>query len=264
MTYLRPHNNPGKRVRQVATTAVVFVVVFVGLVQWLSPAFFPGLFMSIAHPFWQTGFSIESGALRSPAQLLAENEGLKRTLADMQTQIASSSIAAILQENTELKAQFGRASTTPRIVAAVLSRPPLASYDELILDIGQDRGVSSTTLVYAANNVLIGRVRESFAHTSKAILFTSPGQTYPVLIGSTHIPATAVGQGGGQYRAEVAHGASVHVADPVTDSSLSDGVFGTVASVATDPSNPFDTVFITPPVNIYQIRWAYIASTTRK
>ncbi len=218
--------------------------------------------MSVARPFWQTGFSISSGALRSPAELLAENESLKRRLSDIEMQVASSSVGAIIRENAELKAGLGRASSTPKLLAAVLMRPPLAPYDELVLDIGQDKGISSTTRVYASNNVLIGRVRESYAHTSKAVLFTSPGHTYPVFIGSSHIPASAIGQGGGQYRADVPHGASIGVGDIVTDPSLNDGVFGSVVSVETDPSNPFDTVFIVPPVNQYEIRWVYL--DTRK
>lgn len=219
----------------------------------------PGLFMSAAAPFWQTEFSISSGSLRSPAQLLAENESLKRRLAEIEAQVASSSIGALIQENLEFKAQLGRASSTPRLLSAVLARPPLAPYDELVIDVGQDKKVGTTTLVYAAGGVLIGRVRESYAHTSKVTLFTSPGQSYAVNIGPSHIPAMAIGQGGGQYLAQVPHGSAVQAGDFVSDSSLNDGDFGSVVHISTDQSNPFDSVLIAPPVNVYQLRWVYLS-----
>ncbi|MDB5238682.1 MAG: Rod shape-determining protein MreC [Candidatus Parcubacteria bacterium] len=258
MTYLQPRSIPGQRARRIAISVILGAAAIAGGIQWLSPWFFPGVFLSVARPFWQAEFSIRSGAVRPPAQILAENEELKRRLAELETRMASSSAGELIQENTELKAEFGRASTTPKLLAAVLARPPIAPYDELVIDVGKDKGAGSTTLVYAANNVIVGRVRESSAHASKVILFTSPGQTYPVLIGPTHIPATAVGQGGGQYRADVAHGAAVHEGDPVSDSSLSGGALGSVVYVSTDPSSPFDTVFIAPSVNPYQLRWVFL------
>ncbi len=257
MTYLRPHNPPGQRAKKVGAVLLIFVLA-VGAIQWLVPWFFPSLFMTAAEPFWRAEFSLSSGAVRSPAELLAENEALKRQLADMQAAVASSSVGFLMQENAELKAEFGRASTTPRVLAAVLARPPLAPYDELILDVGADKGVSTTTLVYAPGGALIGRVREAFAHGAKAILLTSPGQTYPIMIGSAHIPATAMGLGGGQYRADVPHGAAIQIGDAASSPALNDSLFGAVVSVATDPSDPFDTVFIAPPANPYQLRWVYL------
>ena len=241
-----------------AVAAFLGAIALVAIIQWISPSVFPGLFMSVARPFWQTEFSIQSGALRSPAQLLSENEALKRRLSEIETSISSSSVETLILENAELKAQLGRATSTPRVLAAVLSRPPLSPYDELIIDVGKDKGASSTTLVYAPNNVLIGRVREAYSHTSKVMLFTSPGQTYSVSIGSAHAPITAIGEGGGQYRAEVPRGSSVQVGDVVLDPFMNDSAFGTVVSVKSDPANPFDSVFIAPSVSLYQIRWVYL------
>ena len=258
MTYLRPRKTAASSRSRLAAYSAGAAIVIVALILWRVPSFFPGLFMSVARPFWRTEFSIQSGALSSPGQLLSENESLKMQLSGLELSIASTSVEAVLQENTELMAMLGRASSTPVVLAAVLSRPPYMPYDELIIDRGSGDGIASDTLVYSPEMVLIGRVSALYSQTSAVTLFTSSGQKYSVLIGSDHIPADAVGRGGGQYQAEVPHGSAVAVGDAVSDQSLGDRDFGVVVSVSSDPSSPFDQVIFAPPVNIYQLRWVLL------
>ena len=259
MTYLRPHSRRFGRGARIAAGILVGLFLIVALIQWRSPYFFPGLATAVAAPYWQTVFSIETGALKSPASLLAENESLSRELAGLQIAMSSSSVAVLASENADLRALLGRASTTPTMtLAAVLIRPPFAPYDEIVIDLGTDDGVSSTTLVYASGGVPVGRVSEALAATSKVALFTSPGQSYSVVIGASDFSASAVGHGGGQYQAKVPHGSAVSVGDAVIATALSSRPFGTVISVITDPSNPFDTVIIVPPVDPYSLRWVLL------
>ena len=258
MTYLLPHKTAASRRLRLASISAGAAVILIVLMIWRVPSFFPGLFMSVARPFWRTEFSIQSGALGSPGQLLSENESLKRQLSDLQLSIASTSIEAILQENADLKAMLGRASTTPSVLAAVLSRPPFMPYDELIIDRGADDGIGSGTLVYSPEMVLIGRISALYSQTSAVTLFTSPGQKYNVLIGSSNVPAVAGGRGDGQYEAQVPHGSAIQAGDIVSDSSLNDLDFGVVVSVTADPSDPFDQVLFAPPINIYQLRWVLL------
>ncbi len=258
MTYLLPHKTAASRRLRLAAISAGAAVIIVALILSLAPSFFSGLFMSMARPFWRAEFSIQSGALESPGQLLSENESLKLELSDLRLSIASSSVSAILQENEDLKALLGRASTTPTVLAAVLSRPPYMPYDELIVDRGADDGIGSGTLVYSPEKVLIGKVSALYPETSAVILFTSSGQKYNVLIGSSRVPAVAVGRGGGQYEAQVPHGSAVQAADIASDASLNDLEFGIVVSVNADASDPFDQVLFAPPVNIYQLRWVLL------
>jgi cell shape-determining protein MreC len=154
---------------------------------------------------------------------------------------------------------LNRASTTPATtLAAVLIRPPVTPYDEIVIDLGTNDGVASGTPVYAPGNIMIGRVTEALGQTSKVLLLSSPGLSYSVLIGSSNISATAEGQGGGQYQAKVPHGSVVAVGDTVIDTALSSRPFGVVASVVTDPSDPFDDVLITLPVDPYSLRWVFL------
>ncbi len=257
MTYLVRHNaRPADRRRRVIIYACGVIVVLVAFFQFFMPHFLPGLWTSLARPFWRAEFSVGSGALRSPAQLLNENEDLKRQLADDQVRLQS--VNALQDENDQLKTILGRASTTPYIVAAVLKRPPYSPYDELVIDIGKDKNISTSSLVYAPGNVLIGRVVDVMSQTSKVVLLSSPGQQYQVLVGSAHTPATATGRGGGQYQAQVSRDVKVQEGDYVSDPSLNDRVFGIVTSVLSDPADPFATVLFAPPVNLYQLRWVLI------
>ncbi len=263
MTYLRPRKSAfaGRaRILGVCGSALAVIVI---LIVWLAPGAFSGLFMSIARPFWRTEFSIQSGALSSPGALLAENESLKRELSDLRLSIASTSIQDTLDQNAEFKAMFGRASTTPTILAAVLARPPFMPYDELIIDLGSEDGIASNTLVYSPERTLVGRVSAIYPHASAVTLFTSPGQTYNVLIGSSHVPAVATGRGGGQYQAELPHGSAIQAGDVVSDSSLNDRAFALIVSVASDPSDPFDQALLAPPVNVYSLRWVLVDKPRR-
>jgi len=259
MTYLLPHRTAASRRTRLAAISVGVAVILIALVVWMAPTFFSGLFMAAARTFWRAEFSIQSGALESPGQLLSENGSLKRELSDLRFSISSTSIEATLQENADLKAIFGRASTTPVILAAVLSKPPFMPYDELIIDRGSDDGIASDTLVYSPERVLIGKVSALYSQTAAVTLLTSPGQKHDVLIGSSNISAEAVGRGGGQYQAQIPHGSGVQPGDIVSDRSLDDGAFGVVVSVTTDASDPFDQALFAPPVNIYQLRWVLLS-----
>ena len=263
MNYLQNHSRSkaGRIKRYLIAAACAALVVL--CIEWFAPYFFPGLFSSIARPFWRAEFSIDSGSLKSPAALLSENESLRRQLTDATVRLAT--YQDLQNQNDELKTLMGRASSTPRVLAAILVRPPLAPYDEFIIDAGGDKHFSTTSIAYAPGNVPIGRVVEVLGQTSTVSLFSSPGLRYDVLVGSTHIPATAVGQGGGQYSAQLPQAAKVSEGDMVIAAgaaasvSASAAPLGIVTAVLRDPSAPFETVLFAPPINIYQLRWVLVA-----
>jgi cell shape-determining protein MreC len=150
------------------------------------------------------------------------------------------------------------ASSSSHVLAAVLVRPPLATYDELIIDAGSDQSVSVGDKVFAPGNVLIGTTTDVLSQTSKVILLSSPGQSYPVTVGPNHVPTTAVGRGGGQYEAQIPQATNIKEGDLVSDSSLADSLFATVTSVLSNPADPYETVLFSSPVNIYQLRWVLV------
>lgn len=255
MTYLDRNSRSKERIRRIVygVSSIVFVTT---AIIFFAPHFFPAVFTTFARPFWRAEFSIQSGSLKTPEQLLLQNEELKRQLEDASVRLAT--IQAIESENAELKTLMGRASTTPYILAAVLVRPPISAYDDLIIDAGRDHGFSTTSLVYTSGNIPIGKVSDVFDQTSKVILFSSIGQKFDVMIGPSHAPAVAIGRGGGQFQAEIPRGSHIVQGDTVTVSSLNGKPFGTVTSLISDPAQIFETVLFAPPVNIFNLRWVLV------
>ena len=159
-------------------------------------------------------------------------------------------------------------------MGAVLKRPPLAPYDELIIDLGQNDDVVVGDLVYASGNVLLGRVSDVLGQTSKVTLLSSPGETYDVLIsngnnttsisstGSKTIPAIAHGLGGGQFSVEVPRDVIASAGDIVLIPSINNKTIGVVGSVVTDPAQPFETILFTSLTNIYELRWVLVDTNT--
>lgn len=203
----------------------------------------------------------------------------------MEIQVRFDTVSAIQTENKELKELFGRTiietlvtispsvtgSTTEglatytdlvnpdaKILAAVLKRPPYSMYDELIIDIGNDQGVSTSSIVYASGGVMIGKVVQVLNKTARVRLLSSSGETYEVLIGDNNTPATAFGRGGGQYEAQVSRDIDIEEGDFVISPALNDKPFGVVSAVLVDPAQPFKTILFAPPINIYQLRWVLV------
>jgi cell shape-determining protein MreC len=255
MTYLVPSNPKRPALRPGFVVAFIIFAV-AAIIHFLVPHFLPGIFTAVATPFWRSEFAINSGSLNSTEELLNQNEELKRKIDEYEVRLQS--IAAVEQENTELRGLLGRASTTPGVLAAVIKRPPFVAYDELIIDVGSDYGLKAGNKVYAAGNILIGTLREVLDHTSKVILLSSPGQRYEVLVGSEHSPISAIGRGGGQYEAHVPRVINLREGDLVIDASLNSRVFGIITAILTDPAEPFETILFAPPLNIYHLRWVMV------
>lgn len=256
MTYIQNRNFGRSRNLKISGFVVFILIAMIIAVRIFFPEITSGFFTAIARPFWRVEFSIINGQLRSNEQLLNDNQELLRKLEI--ANVGMKSTESLVAENEQLKSLLGRVSTSSGILAAVLQRPPTIAYDELIIDIGSDMNLSIGNIVYAAQNVPIGRIEEVNAHTSKVILFSSPGQSYSVFIGKSNIAATAIGKGGGQYSAELPRSADISEGDFVSIPSIKGNLYGIIRSIIADPSATFETVLFSAPINIYQLRWVYV------
>ena len=226
------------------------------------PQLLSSLLNSIARPFWRIEYSIKAGTLNSVESLTSSNEELKRQLEEANIRLES--VRDIEIENQELKSLMGRASTTQKILAAVLAKPPYLAYDTIVIDAGYGYGFSTSSKVYAASNIAIGRVVDISNTTSKVLLYSSPGQRYDVFIGSNRLPAVAYGRGGGQYYIQLPRGVNIVEGDTVIAPFLNNRILGTVTSIKSDPAEPFETIFFAPPINIYSLRWVLVDSQNKR
>lgn len=273
MTYLQAHNRPYGQLKRIIYLFIFLIVISIFTIRIFIPNFFSNIFTTIARPFWRLEFSVQQGSLKSPSSLLAENADLRRRFDEFQIRLDA--IKAIEIENYDLKILLGRekdlentssstvesnitTNSQKKILAAVLINPPLNNINELTIDIGADYSVSTSSLVYASGNIIIGRVASVLENTAKVVLFSSPGEKHRVFIGPANTLAIATGRGGGQYEAQLAQGSGIVSGDFVISPSLSDKPFGIVREVLIDPNQLFETVLFAPLININQIRWVLV------
>ncbi|MBU6370490.1 MAG: rod shape-determining protein MreC [Patescibacteria group bacterium] len=223
---------------------------------------------AVSRPFWEGKNLVASwlsnlGAIaRTKESLAAENASLA---AELSAEKADAALVETLQnENAGLKAALGRKTAGKNgILAAVLAKPPFSPYDTLVIDAGTADGVAAGDQVVADGFVPIGFVSETFAHESKATLYSSSGVSTRVLVGSSSIETLATGMGGGALEIRLPSGSDVAVGDAVSAPSISTNIVGTVESVASKPSDSLETVLVSLPVNIANIRFVEIVSPSR-
>jgi rod shape-determining protein MreC len=253
MTYIE--KNKKSRGRNFAFVIATIVVIF-AISHYFFPHVIPSFLNSVATPFWRLQFAVSNSSLSPIEALLLENQDLKMELE--KNSVKLSLVNYLEQENNELRAMLGISSSTNFFVVPIIKKPPFITYDELMIDAGKDRGVSTTSLVYALGDIPIGRIIEVYSETSKVLLFSSPGEKTEVEIGPQNIPAVAIGRGGGQYEIELPRGLQVSTDDFVISSNLGLRPIGRVVSVNSDPSLTFEKIFFSTPVNIYEMKWVKV------
>lgn len=250
MTTISPNR---KRFRErtrffVLLGVLVLVLVLVGLAR--EPL--ASLFWSIAAPLSKAQSS-SSASLGNFFSSFSSNQTLASENARLRAELASSSITMIdrdllWSENVELKSRLGRPGiNTPRILAAVVARPPQVPYDTLMLDAGADAGIAVEDLVSAGGSAFVGRVSNVYPTTARVVLFSSPGESYQAILtraGTTTLAISVSGQGGGSLVSEVPAGTVVHIGDLVLFSSLMPQIIARVVAVEEGDASSFKKIYM--------------------
>lgn len=190
------------------------------------------------------------------ATLLAQNEELQAELAETKANAADRD--ALYQENIALKTQLGRSDTAINaVLAAVVARPPGVPYDTLIIDAGQNFGISKGDLVAGGEGALIGEVSDVYGGTSRVVLFSSPGTTHEGLLDGT-LPVDVEGAGAGALTAQVPTGTQVVLGDMVELPSIAAGITAVVAHVEETQSGSFKTLDLSLPANVFSLRFVSV------
>ncbi|MDE2213341.1 MAG: hypothetical protein KGJ34_02300 [Patescibacteria group bacterium] len=237
---------------------VIAFVVFMG--RGISGYLWKGL--AVLSPV--TG-GIGSGAravyaeLESKPGLLAENEALQSQVAALQSELTDYN--AVIEENIELKAQFGRLdSAQSAILAGVIAAPPRTPYDTLEIDAGTDEGISVGDLVSAGNGLLIGTVDTALSSSARVTLFSSAGETQQgYLRGST--PVTVIGQGSGSLTTTIPAGINASVGDVINFPGIAGDVSEVVSALEAPSGNSFETLYLHLPVDPYSLRFVSVRLT---
>ena len=121
-----------------ATKIALGVVVILILLRLIVPHAFSAFFTAVFSPLWRLEHFALSSVV-SDRQIVFSSDSA----------FASSTIAALLQENSDLKTMLGRPTAQNSIITSVLSKPPFESYDTIIVDAGANQGVEAGDSVFA-------------------------------------------------------------------------------------------------------------------
>lgn len=242
---------------------VLFVFALVVLIfrtpaeRWLGAAL-----QFIARPLWGAQESVQSMLanssylLRSRASLAAENASLQNSL-DL-VALEAHSREALRAENDRLKQMLGRHAGRDFMLARVLYSPGGVPYDTMVIDAGSDHGVAVGMRVYIDGDFVLGQVEKVYGRSSVVTLYSSSGNELPVLVGTSTVPATAYGSGGGNFRVVLPRGVPASAGDLISLPSLAPTYLGTIDAIERPEGSSLQAIYFKWPVNIFQEQWVYV------
>lgn len=258
--HLRSSSRKGKPGATRIAAIILLVLIFVWLGSFASVGEFA---LGLARPFWRTGeivkagLAVDAGLIQSKQGLILENSALREELGKLNIRLLE--FNRVVAENIELKNLLGRQERSrTEILAKVITGPSQSPFDSILLDRGEVDGVKIGDRVSAVGDVPIALVTEIFKNTSRASLFSFPGQTVDVLIGESGIITTATGRGGGNFEAKLPREIEVKIGDSVAIPEISRQVFAVVEDVMLKPTDSFQTIIFKNPVNIAELEWVTV------
>ncbi|OGZ07948.1 MAG: hypothetical protein A3C93_06435 [Candidatus Lloydbacteria bacterium RIFCSPHIGHO2_02_FULL_54_17] len=246
--------------------ASLFIVVLVVLRTPLADSF-AYLSLTIARPFWSAGsFSSqwleETGTLfRSKRSLVEENIRLKDALDSAALEAYSRD--RLRGENEDLKGALGRTEKRDILLARVIAAPGRSPYDTLVVDVGSDHGVLAGMKVLFDGDFVIGTVDRVAAGSAVVTLFSSHGTELPVTVGTSSVPATMTGEGGGNFRITLPRGVSVFRGDLVEIPAFAPSYAGVVEAVEEREGGSLEDLFVQWPFNVNELRFIYVVLSER-
>lgn len=212
----------------------------------------------LVRQYFQTSSATIPVYLRSRDELQDHIQSLEQEIASQNGM--SSALAYVTKENEALRLMLS-ASSSPRILAGVIARPPYIPYDTFMLDKGSDDGIVVNAPVFHGKGIAIGYVRSVFAHTSLITLFSSPKVESTVYIFGSNIFTTAYGEGGGIVRVSVPQGIPLTLGDVVILPSLDTGVLGVISDIDSNPTEPEQNAYVTLDAPLQSIRLVTVGQT---
>jgi len=223
-------------------------------------------------------FSDLSSGLSSKKALLQENEILKSQLDESGAKMANYN--SIVDENNKIKEILGRKSGAVNMVlATILSKPKESIYGTFIIDAGINQGIGVGQRVFAFGNVPIGHIIETYADSSKVILYSNPGEKIEAIVslvpGSGSEAYTsedyhsrkyvgrdaymeAVGRGGGNFEMVLPRDFVLEKGVEVTLPGTYPYVLATVSTIISDPRDSFQKALLASPVNIQELKFVEV------
>ncbi len=256
MPYFRKQSRRKFGILSPTSLGVIFFILFLIFLRFV----FPGALTTLATPLWRLGTALDTatGGLMAgfgnAAKLSAERDHLTSENAALEAENA-----VLTARSEDLQKLLGtRTDPTKGVVAGVLVRPPVSSYDTLVVDQGTLSGVRTGGLALGPNGVPIGTVSSASSAAARIELFSAPARESAAWAGEARTPLTLVGNGGGTFTATLPRDSAVAAGDSLYLAGGGAIPMGTIVKVNSDPSSPRETLLIRPFTNIFSITWVQV------
>lgn len=246
----------------------LLLLIFANPYNFFSP--FRGVVTAITLPFQKVAYSVSIGYvnvkdfLGSVGQLKDEN---KKLIAEKQELLAKNAkLSDVENENTILRQQL---EILPRekynlMAANIVSQDPHGMGNWIEVDKGINDGVSVGMSVIVSKGILLGRVQEVSAGSSKIILLTNSKSMVNSMTSSNGTKGIVKGEYGlGIIFDMVLQSDSIQVGDDVVTSGIGGefprGFFvGVIQEIHSSDDNLFQQAVISSPVQVSKLQMVFI------
>jgi cell shape-determining protein MreC len=263
--YLQQRNILRHRLRS-RLSVVVVTITILGTVYFIAPDFWGGILREAVRPLWiarstlALQFSEYTDLLKSKSSLIEENSALRDRLDRSTLTLLDRSL--LRQENAKLLALLGRTESRSSVIARVLATPRQSPYDTLVLDIGSNSKIEEGDIVFVAGEIPIGYISMVKDRSALVTLYSSPDEEVSAFLGTSATPVVLHGRGGGNFLLTLPRDNDNSKGDIAVLAKYPTDVLAIVESVETEISNPFATLRLRSPVNIYNITFVEVINST--
>jgi hypothetical protein len=233
------------------TLRIALVSILIVGLGWFMPAIFSMVSAIVMSPFHATSTWLQESSSLIPT-FIRDRQSLQEEIKLLETEIQIHSRADVTQqrlfeENNHLRHLLGSAEED-RIAAGVIARPDTLPYDFLQIDRGTDDEVEVGAPVFVGTDIVIGLVVHATPNYSFVELFTTPGFEATIFLSGPDVVATMYGMGGGVARVSLPQGISMQIGNLVHVPSIEPGVFGRIAYVENEETQPEQYGYVTPNI----------------
>lgn len=194
---------------------------------------------------------------RTQEYALIPRSVLEARLKDTEEELARVKYQGLLytlevEKNAALIDSFGVPENNVVARGRVFAQPPQTHYDTLLVAIEEGASVSVGDHTYVSG-ILVGEVVERAHSTVRVALFSSPGNTFDVRLGSPSAITIIRGLGAGAFTFEVSKEVEVTAGEPVL-LAQSEALVAVVQSVVNEDERTTFTVYASSPVATADMR----------
>jgi cell shape-determining protein MreC len=242
--------------------SIILVFCLLALAELMFSEEIRSVSYTIARPIWRVAefttkpFSGMKNFFVSKNNLINKNLALEEEMVSLRLKRVDYEILS--KEFDELKNQLGRQGDQPRVLSRVLSKPPYSPYDNFVIDVGSEEGVSLGSRVYISDNIIIGLVKKITPHTSLVELFSNGDSEQETILSRTGSSFVLKGQGGGNLELEVPKDTDIIWGDVFLYPKFSTAMVGSVYYIDENSQNSFKKIYIRVPGNIFSTKYVFV------